>query len=231
MVALGLYCCAWDFSSCGERASLCGGFSRCKAQVLGSWGFSRSMRALESGLCSCGPQLAQLLYSMWNLPGPRIELMSPALAGRLLSPVQPGKSGEKVLSYDFISIDNHYLCYQRHLEWAFLVCIFQEMCPFQPTCWPYGHKTVHNLHLLIESVMKSLFSFLIVVFVSSFFFLISLARCLSNIWWPQRISFCCIGFPPPFFFFSVFYLICLCSHIITSFLLLTLCLTCSAFLF
>ena len=30
--------------------------------------------------------------------------MSPASAGRLLSTVQPGKSCEKVLSYDFISI-------------------------------------------------------------------------------------------------------------------------------
>ena len=124
----------------------------------------------------------------------------------------------------------HYLRYQRHLEWAFLVCVLQEICPFQPTCWPYGHKTVHNIHLLIESVTRSLFSFLIVVFVSCFFFLINLARCLSNIRWPQRIRFCCISLLP-FFFFSVFYLICLCSCIIISFLLLTLCLTCSSFLF
>ena len=111
----------------------------------------------------------------------------------------------------------HYLRYQRHLEWAFLVCIFQEICLFQPTCWAYGHKTVHNIHLLIESVMRSLFSFLIVVFVSSFFFLINLARCLSNIWWPQRIRFCCIGFlHPPFVFCFLFNLSLLAYYYILS---------------
>ena len=34
----------------------------------------------------------QLLCSMWDLPGPRIEPVSPALAGRLLTTGHPGKS-------------------------------------------------------------------------------------------------------------------------------------------
>ena len=43
------------------------------------------------GLSSCGAWV-QLLLSMWNLPGPGIEPMSPALAGGFLLTVPPGKS-------------------------------------------------------------------------------------------------------------------------------------------
>ena len=39
----------------------------------------------------CGAP-AQLLWGMWNLPGPGIELVFPALAGRFPSTVPPGKS-------------------------------------------------------------------------------------------------------------------------------------------
>jgi len=50
LVALGLHCCAWAFSSCGEWGLLSsfgawafhfGGFSCCRAWGLGCWGFSR----------------------------------------------------------------------------------------------------------------------------------------------------------------------------------------------
>ena len=49
LAALGLPCCPWAFSSCpeqrllsscGVRASRCGGFSCCEAQALGCVGFS-----------------------------------------------------------------------------------------------------------------------------------------------------------------------------------------------
>ena len=72
-------CCARSLSSCGEhglfsscsaRASHCSGSSYC-----GSW-------ALEHRLSCCSAQ---------DLPGPGIEPVSPALAGRLSSTVQPGK--------------------------------------------------------------------------------------------------------------------------------------------
>ena len=64
---------------CGARASHCSGFSCCRA-----W-------ALECELSSCGSG-AQLLHSMWDLPGPGIKPVSPALTGRLLSTAPPGKS-------------------------------------------------------------------------------------------------------------------------------------------
>ena len=66
---------------------------------LGSWASvvvvhmlsSCGLHALELGLNSCGVQ-ALVSCSMWNLHGPGIEPMSPALAGGFLSTVPPGKS-------------------------------------------------------------------------------------------------------------------------------------------
>ena len=46
--------------------------------------------ALECRLSSCGAW-TQLLCSMWNLPGPELEPMSPVLAGGFLTTVPPGK--------------------------------------------------------------------------------------------------------------------------------------------
>ena len=59
LAALGLCCCAWAFSSCGELgllcvavhgASRCSGFSRCGAQALGV----RTSVVVARGLSSCG---------------------------------------------------------------------------------------------------------------------------------------------------------------------------------
>ena len=66
-------------SSCSVWAH-CGGFSCCRTWALGCTGFS-----------SCGAW-AQLCCSLWNLPRPGIECMSPVLAGRFLTTGLPGKS-------------------------------------------------------------------------------------------------------------------------------------------
>ena len=96
---LDLCCCVQAFSSCGEwgaticcgaHASHCGGFS---LQSTGSRhaGFSScGSWALELRLGGCGPW-ASLLRGMWDLPGPGLEPMSPALAGRFLTTAPPGK--------------------------------------------------------------------------------------------------------------------------------------------
>ena len=47
-------------------------------------------RALERRLSSCGAW-ASLLRGMWELPGPGLEPLSPALAGGFLTTVPPGK--------------------------------------------------------------------------------------------------------------------------------------------
>ena len=80
MVELGLHCCAWAFSSCGEPgASHCGGFYYCRTQ------------ALELGLSGCGPRLGCLCGTK-NLPRLGIEPIFPTLAGGSLTTGPPGKS-------------------------------------------------------------------------------------------------------------------------------------------
>ena len=89
---------------CGARASHCGGFSCCGAQALGArasvvvaHGLSScGSRALERRLSSCGAR-AQLLRGLWDLPGPGLEPVSPALAGGFLTTAPPGKSSCTVL--------------------------------------------------------------------------------------------------------------------------------------
>ena len=61
------------------------GFSNC-----GTWLSSCGSWALERRLSSCGSR-AQLLRGTWDLPGPGLEPVSPALAGVFLTTVPPGK--------------------------------------------------------------------------------------------------------------------------------------------
>ena len=83
---------------CDARASHWGGFPCCGAQALGTYTSvvavhrlsSCGFWALECRLSSCGAQ-ALLLSSTWDLPGPGIEPVSPALAGGFLTNVPPGK--------------------------------------------------------------------------------------------------------------------------------------------
>ena len=82
LATLSLCCCAQAFSSCGGWGLLssCGGFSCCR-----TW-------TLERGFSSFDAQAYQVPCGMWNLPGPGIKPMSPALAGRFLTSGPPGKS-------------------------------------------------------------------------------------------------------------------------------------------
>ena len=80
------------------RTSPCGVFSCCGAWALGTWApvvvarglSSCGSQALECRLSSCGAW-AQLLHGMWDLPGPELEPVSPALAGGFLTPASPGQ--------------------------------------------------------------------------------------------------------------------------------------------
>ena len=87
----------------GYSSLRCTGFSLRWLLLLRSTGFRRKgfsscgSRALEHRLSSCGAQ-AQLLSSMWDLPGPGLEPESPALAGGFLTTAQPGKSPCGLLS-------------------------------------------------------------------------------------------------------------------------------------
>ena len=76
----GLPCCTWAFSSCSAWDTL-----RCRVRA------SCCSQALEHRLSSCGPW-ALLICSIWDPPRPGIEPVYPALRGRFLSTVPPGKS-------------------------------------------------------------------------------------------------------------------------------------------
>ena len=84
---------------CGARASHCSGFSCCGARALGA----QASVVVAHGLSSCGSwglerrlssccSRAQLLRSMWDLPRPGLEPVSPALADGFLTTALPGKS-------------------------------------------------------------------------------------------------------------------------------------------
>ena len=64
------------------------------------WCAGFSLQSTDSrcaGFSSCGAQ-AEMLPGMWDLPGPGIEPMSPALAGRFLTTVPPRKSLTRVFN-------------------------------------------------------------------------------------------------------------------------------------
>ena len=84
-------------TSRGYSSLQCRGFSLRWLLLLQSMGSrhrgfsSCGSRALERRLSSCGAW-AQLLCGMWDLPGPGLEPVSPALADRFLTTVPLGKS-------------------------------------------------------------------------------------------------------------------------------------------
>ena len=75
LVTLGLCCCAQTFSSCRKRGLLFVVVCELLIEV--------ASLVVEHGL--------QLLHGMWDLPRPRIEPTSPALAGEFLTTRPPGK--------------------------------------------------------------------------------------------------------------------------------------------
>ena len=91
------------------RASHCGGFYYCGAQPLGHTGFSScSTWAQQLWLVGskhrrrCCGAWSQLLCGMWDLPGPGIEPVFPALQGGFLTTVHQ-KSPEK-LFFELLSL-------------------------------------------------------------------------------------------------------------------------------
>ena len=99
LAVLGLCCCAQAFlwlqrvgrySSWGARASHCGGLSLWSTGSRRTGFSSCGLQALGRRLNSCGSE-AVLLRGMWDLPGPGLEAVSPALAGGFSTTAPPGK--------------------------------------------------------------------------------------------------------------------------------------------
>ena len=84
---LGLRFCARAFSSCGKRGPL---FIAVRGPLTVAASLVAEHKLQTRRLSSCGSQ-ALLLRSMWDLPRPGFEPVSPALAGRFSTTVPPGK--------------------------------------------------------------------------------------------------------------------------------------------
>ena len=89
---LGLRCCTRTFSSCGERGER-GLFFVAVCRLL----TVVASLVAEHEFLGAGPQQFWptgliALWHVWDLPGPGIEPVSPALAGGLLSTMPLGKS-------------------------------------------------------------------------------------------------------------------------------------------
>ena len=87
MAVLGLHFCARVFSSCGKRGPL---FIAVRGPLTIAASLVAEHRLQTRRLSSCGSR-AQLLRSMWDLPRPGLEPVSPALAGRFSTTAPPGK--------------------------------------------------------------------------------------------------------------------------------------------
>ena len=87
MAVLGPHFCARAFSSCGKRGPL---FIVVRGPLIIAASLVAEHRLQTCRLGSCGAR-AQLLRGMWDLPRPGLEPVSPALAGRFLTPAPPGK--------------------------------------------------------------------------------------------------------------------------------------------
>ena len=116
-VALGLCCCAQAFCSCGQGGLLfvavCGLLIEAASLVV-----EHGLQARR--LSSCGAR-TQLLRGMWDLPGPGIEPVSPALAGGFFTTAPPGKSQMLNLKA---------LLYHIWLSHCFKLIIIQLCCSY-----------------------------------------------------------------------------------------------------
>ena len=87
MAVLGLCFCARAFSSCGKRRPL---FIAVRGPLTVVASLVAEHRLQKRRLSSCGSR-AQSLHGMWDLPRPRLEPVTPALAGRFSTTAPPGK--------------------------------------------------------------------------------------------------------------------------------------------
>ena len=87
MAVLGLRFCGRAFSSCGKWGPL---FIVVRGPLTIAASLVAEHRLQTRRLSSCGSQ-AQLLCSLWDLPRPGLEPVSPALAGRFSTTAPRGK--------------------------------------------------------------------------------------------------------------------------------------------
>ena len=85
MAVLGLRFCARAFSICGKRGPL---LIAVRGPLTVAASLVAEHRLQMRRLSNCGSR-AHLLHGMWDLPGPGLEPVSPALAGRFSTTAPP----------------------------------------------------------------------------------------------------------------------------------------------
>ena len=108
-------------SSCGERGLL---FIAVRGLLIAVASPVAEHGPLECRLHSCGAR-ALLLRGMWDLPGPGLEPVSPAMAGGFLTSAPPGKSPRltffKVMFETGVLHHRYALTLQRQMALAMLI--------------------------------------------------------------------------------------------------------------
>ena len=95
---MGLRCCTRAFSSCSERGLL---FIAVRGLLIVVASLVAEHGLQARGLSSCGAR-ASLLRLMWDLPGPGLEPVSPALAGGFLTTAPPRKPPPHFPVFNFL---------------------------------------------------------------------------------------------------------------------------------
>ena len=95
MAVLDLRFCARAFSSCGKWGPL---FIAVRGPLTVAASLVAEHRLQTCRLSNCGSR-AQFLRGVWDLPGPGLEPVSRALAGRFSTTVPPGKPGIYIFNF------------------------------------------------------------------------------------------------------------------------------------
>ena len=90
---MGLRFCVRAFSSCGKWGPL---FIAVRGPLTITASLVAEHRLQMHRLSNCDSR-AQLLRGMWDIPGPGLEPVSPALAGGFLTTAPPGKPAKTIL--------------------------------------------------------------------------------------------------------------------------------------
>ena len=109
MAVLGLPFCARAFSSCGKRGPL---FMAVRGPLTVAASLAVEHRFQTRRLSNCGSR-AQLLRSMWDLPRPGLEPVSPALAGRFSTTAPPGKPSNPYFNKRTVGSKEHRSHFER----------------------------------------------------------------------------------------------------------------------
>ena len=164
--------------SCGVQASCCGGFSCCGAWALGAW----ASVVVAHGLSSCGAW-AQLLHGMWDLPGPGLKPVSPALAGGFLTTAPPGKPNRYIFNYKRHIYSAQKFCQvQKSVKKKRMLIISQPVAPVA--------SFIHMLMCLFPVLFCTYFKQLKSYHTGSFLFVMSWHQNFSwgeNLWFRESL--------------------------------------------